>query len=122
DVKALLIGWHPSTVREGMRNTNDHVIDLATKYPNAFAGVLASLDTGAPDLAEVAKEAEVLLKSPKVRGFKFHPPDQGFYPSDRSYYGIWAVLQACDMPVMFLAGFSVVVVNNVGGRGIALEL
>src|SRR5436305_14836013 len=71
DVKALLIGWHPSTVTEGTRNTNDHVIDRATKYPNACAGVLASPDTGAPDLAEVAKEAEVLLNSPTVRACKF---------------------------------------------------
>jgi predicted TIM-barrel fold metal-dependent hydrolase len=121
DVKALLIGWHPSTVTEGTRNTNDHVIDLATKHPNAFAGVLASLDIGAPDLAEVAKEAEVLLKSPKVRGFKFHPPDQGFYPSDRRYYGIWEVLQAGGKPVMFHAGFTVLGANTDGGSGIALE-
>src|SRR5437763_13615418 len=78
DVKALLIGWHPSTVREGTRNSNDHVIDLATKYPNAFAGVLASLYTGAPDLGEVGKQAETLLKSRKGRVFKFHPSYQGF--------------------------------------------
>jgi len=26
DVKAPLIGWHPSTVKEGSQNSNEHVI------------------------------------------------------------------------------------------------
>ena len=121
DVKALLIGWHPSTVKEGVRNTNEHVIDLASKYPDAFAGVLASLDTGAANLDEVAKYAGELIKNPKVKGFKFHPPDQGFYPSDKKFYGIWEVLQAGGKPVMFHVGFTVLGANTDGGSGIALD-
>src|SRR5437773_1189163 len=70
DVKALLIGWHPSTVKEGIRNSNDHALDLAKKYPQAFTGVLASLDVAAPSLDEVAHSAEELLKNPLVKGFK----------------------------------------------------
>jgi predicted TIM-barrel fold metal-dependent hydrolase len=121
DVKALLIGWHPSTVSQGTPNTNDHVLDLATRFSNAFAGILASLDTGAPDLDEIASDAEMLIKNPNVKGFKFHPPDQGFYPSDRKYYGIWEVLQAGGKPVMFHVGFTVLGANTDGGTGIALD-
>src|SRR2546426_9085150 len=66
NVKALLIGWHPSTVKEGTRNSNEHVIDLAIKYPSAFAGILASLDTRAHDLGAVSRYAEELLKNPTV--------------------------------------------------------
>ena len=121
DVKALLIGWHPSTVTEGARNTNDHVMDLAGKYPDAFAGILASLDTSAPNLDEVAVYASELLKNPTVKGFKFHPPDQGFYPSDRKYYRIWEVLQAGNKPVMFHVGFTVLGANTDGGSGIGLD-
>ena len=121
DVKALLIGWHPSTVKEGARNTNDHVIDLAGKYPGAFAGILASLDTSAPNLGEVAVYARELVKNPTVKGFKFHPPDQGFYPSDRKYYGIWDILQAGGKPVMFHVGFTVLGANTDGGSGIGLD-
>jgi predicted TIM-barrel fold metal-dependent hydrolase len=121
DVQALLIGWHPSTVPEGVRNTNDHVIDLVNNYPNAFAGILASLDTNAPDLKAVAKHADALLKNPTVKGFKFHPPDQGFYPSDKKYYGIWEVLQAGAKPVMFHVGFTVLGANTDGGSGIGLD-
>src|SRR4029077_1749183 len=121
DVKALLIGWHPSTVTEGARNTNDHVLDLARRYPDAFAGILASLDTHAADLDGVAAYAKELIKNPTVKGFKFHPPDQGFYPSDRRYYGIWEVLQAGSKPVMFHVGFTVLGANTDGGSGIGLD-
>ena len=121
DVKALLIGWHPSTVTEGSRNSNQHVLVLVNKYPNAFAGVLASLDTSAQNLSEVAKYAEELVRNPNVKGFKFHPPDQGFYPNDKKFYDIWEVLQSGGKPVMFHVGFTVLGANTDGGSGIALE-
>lgn len=120
-VKALLIGWHPSTVAHGPRNTNEHVIELASRYPEAFAGVLASLDTGADDLDRVALRAQELASNPVVKGFKFHPPDQGFYPHDRRYYAIWEVLQAARKPAMFHMGFTVLGANTDGGSGIALD-
>ncbi|MEX0801866.1 MAG: amidohydrolase family protein [Candidatus Binatia bacterium] len=121
DVKALLIGWHPSTVKEGARNSNEHVIDLAASYPDAFAGVLASLDTNAANLDEIARYAEELLRHPSVKGFKFHPPDQGFYPSDKKFYKIWDILQSGNKPVMFHVGFTVLGANTDGGSGIALD-
>jgi predicted TIM-barrel fold metal-dependent hydrolase len=121
DVKALLIGWHPSTVKEGARNSNEHVIDLAVSYPDAFAGVLASLDIGAADLDKVASYAEELVRHDNVKGFKFHPPDEGFYPSDKRFYKIWEVLQSGNKPVMFHVGFTVLGANTDGGSGIALD-
>jgi uncharacterized protein len=121
DVQALLIGWHPSTVKEGARNTNDHVLDLVTKYPKSFGGVLASLDTNAQDLTAVARYAQELVHNPKVVGFKFHPPDQGFYPSDRKFYPIWEVIQAGSKPAMFHIGFTVLGANTDGGSGIGLD-
>jgi len=121
DVKALLIGWHPSTVTGGARNTNEHVIDLASKHPDAFAGILASLDTTAQDPTVVARHAEELVRNPKVKGFKFHPPAQGFYPNDKKFYSIWEALQAGNKPVMFHVGFTVLGANTDGGSGIALD-
>ena len=121
DVRALLIGWHPSTVPEGTRNSNDHVLELATSYAGAFAGILASLDTSAQNLDAVARYAEELARNPLVAGFKFHPPDQGFYPTDRKYYAIWEILQASGKPVMFHVGFTVLGAGTEGGSGIALD-
>jgi predicted TIM-barrel fold metal-dependent hydrolase len=121
EVEALLIGWHPSTVADGARNSNEHVIDLATQHSNVFPGILAALDTAAEDLAAEARYAEALLQQPKVLGFKFHPPDQGFFPDDRNFYPIWEVLQAGGKPVMFHVGFTVLGADTEGGSGIALE-
>jgi predicted TIM-barrel fold metal-dependent hydrolase len=121
DVKALLIGWHPSTVKGETRNTNEHVIDLVARYPESFAGVLAALDMNAANVDQAAKDAADLLRHPAVKGFKFHPPDQGFYPSDRKYGPIWEVLQRGGKPVMFHVGFTVLGANTDGGKGIALD-
>jgi uncharacterized protein len=121
EVKALLIGWHPSTVKDGTRNSNEHVIELVTKYPNAFAGVLASLNIGSQPVTELMEEAGALLKNPKVKGFKFHPPDQDFYPNDRKHYELWKLLEAGNKPVMFHTGFTVLGANQDGGKGIGLD-
>jgi uncharacterized protein len=121
DVKAPLIGWHPSTVKEGSRNSNEHVLELAASFPAAFPGILASLDIHADDLNAVVRYAEDLARNAKVLGFKFHPPDQGFYPNERRLYPIWEVLQGSGKPVMFHVGFTVLGANTDGGSGIALD-
>lgn len=120
-VKALLIGWHPSTVREGPRVTNEYVLDLVKKYPDSFAGALVSLDMEGEKFDERVRQAEELLTNSNVKGFKFHPPDQGFYPDDRKYYGLWEVLEAGNKPVMFHTGFTVLGADSDGGKGIALD-
>lgn len=120
-VKGLLIAWHPSTVEEGPRLTNEYVLDLVSKYPEAFAGVLAGLDMEGENSNERIRQAEELLRNPLVKGFKFHPPDQGFYPNERDHYGLWEILAAGKKPVMFHTGFTVLGANSDGGKGIALD-
>ncbi len=120
-VKALLIGWHPSTVKDGKRNSNEHVIELVTRHPTAFAGVLASLNVGSQSTPELIEEAKSLLKNPAVKGFKFHPPDQNFYPNDPKHYDLWELLEAGNKPVMFHTGFTVLGANQDGGKGIGLD-
>jgi len=120
-VKALLIGWHPSTVTQGPRVTNGYVMELVSTYPDAFAGVLAALDMRGENSDARVKEAEELLTNPLVKGFKFHPPDQGFYPHDRNYYRLWEILEAGKKPVMFHTGFTVLGADTNGGKGIALD-
>jgi predicted TIM-barrel fold metal-dependent hydrolase len=120
-VQALLIGWHPSTVRDGVRNDNDYVLRLARAHPEAFAGVLAAVDMRDDNSADRLERAAALAGNPDVAGFKFHPPDQGFYPSDRKHYELWEILAAAGKPVMFHAGFTVLGANQDGGDGIGLD-
>jgi uncharacterized protein len=62
-----------------------------------------------------------LIRHPKVKGFKFHPPDEAFYPNDKKFYNIWEVLQSGNKPVMFHVGFTVLGANTDGGSGIGLD-
>lgn len=121
DVSALLIGWHPSTVRDGAKNSNEYVLQLASAHPQTFAGVLASLDMGDEQSATRLTQAKELALNSLVKGFKFHPPDQGFYPNDKKYYALWEILAATEKPVMFHTGFTVLGANSDGGSGIGLD-
>ena len=97
------------------------MLDLAAQFPQTFPGILASLDTHAEDLSAVARYAEDLVRNPIVKGFKFHPPDQGFYPNDKRFYDIWEIIQASGKPALFHVGFTVLGANTDGGSGIALD-
>jgi predicted TIM-barrel fold metal-dependent hydrolase len=121
EAKALVIGWHPSTVTDGARNTNDYVLGLAAGFAHAFAGVLASLDMGEEGADRRIAAANTLADNPLVKGFKFHPPDQGFSPADRRHYALWELLEASGKPVMFHTGFTVLGADSDGGKGIALD-
>ncbi len=121
DAKALIIAWHPSTVTAEPHVTNEYTIELTKRYPDAFAGVLAALDMSGENSDERVIHAEKLLKDSRVKGFKFHPPDQGFYPNDRKFYSLWEVLAASKKPVMFHTGFTVLGANSDGGKGIGLD-
>ena len=108
-------------MQEGTKNSNEYVLQLAAAHPQTFAGVLASLAMGDDKPSERLTRAEELAINPLVRGFKFHPPDQGFYPNDRKYYALWEILAATGKPVMFHTGFTVLGANSDGGSGIALD-
>jgi predicted TIM-barrel fold metal-dependent hydrolase len=71
--------------------------------------------------AERLRQAAELAANPLVKGFKFHPPDQGFYPNDGKYYELWEMLAASEKPVMFHTGFTVLGADREGGDGIGLD-
>lgn len=121
EAKALVIGWHPSTVTEGAGNSNEYVLGLAAGFAQAFAGVLAALDMREASSGERIAVAKTWAENPLVKGFKFHPPDQGFYPADRRHYPLWEFLEASGKPVMFHTGFTVLGADSEGGKGIALD-
>ena len=51
-----------------------------------------------------AQEARRLIEHLGVRGFKFHPPLQAFYPNDRSAYVLYEVIAEAGLPAMFHTG------------------
>jgi predicted TIM-barrel fold metal-dependent hydrolase len=68
-----------------------------------------------------AREARRLAESFGVRGFKFHPNLQGFFPNDPSAYPLYEAIQALGLPAIFHTGQTGIGARVRRGGGIRLK-
>jgi uncharacterized protein len=97
---------------------NDDVADFAAENSDimlAFASVDPTRGKGAVD------EADRLIKTGKIRGFKLHPPLQNFHANDKIAYPFYEVVAAAKLPVIFHTGHSGIGTGQPGGGGIRLK-
>ena len=66
-------------------------------------------------------EARRLIAEHGVRGFKFHPNVQGFFPNDRMAYPLYEVIEEAGLPALFHTGHSGVGSGLPGGGGVRLK-
>ncbi|HSR25937.1 MAG TPA: amidohydrolase family protein [Candidatus Eisenbacteria bacterium] len=66
------------------------------------------------------REAERLIAA-GARGFKFHPPEQAFWPNDRRFYELYEVIGAHRLPALLHTGQTAVGQGAPGGGGIRLK-
>ena len=66
-------------------------------------------------------EARRLIADHGVRGFKFHPNVQAFFPNDRMAYPLYEVIEEAGLPALFHTGHSGVGSGLPGGGGIRLK-
>jgi hypothetical protein len=66
------------------------------------------------------REARQLIKD-GVRGFKFHPTLQGFFPDDRIAYPLYEVIAEHKLPCIFHSGHSGIGTGMPGGGGLKLK-
>lgn len=67
------------------------------------------------------EQAERLISEYGVRGFKFHPSTQGFYPNDRSAYPLYEVIASHGLVSLFHTGQTGVGAGQPGGGGVRLK-
>jgi hypothetical protein len=67
------------------------------------------------------EEARRLIADHGVRGFKFHPNLQGFFPNDRMAYPLYEVIAEAGLPALFHTGHSGIGSGLPGGGGIRLK-
>jgi len=67
------------------------------------------------------REARRLLKDGVIRGFKFHPTLQGFFPNDRMAYPLYEVIAEHKLPAIFHSGHSGMGTGMPGGGGLRLK-
>ena len=68
-----------------------------------------------------AREARRLIADYNVRGFKFHPSLQGFFPNDRLAYPLYEVIAEARLPAIFHTGHSGIGTGMRGGGGVRLK-
>ncbi|HVV92197.1 MAG TPA: amidohydrolase family protein [Hyphomicrobiales bacterium] len=67
------------------------------------------------------REAVKLIEEYGVRGFKFHPTTQGFFPNDPMAYPLYEVIQDAGLPALFHTGQTGAGAGAPGGFGLRLK-
>ena len=68
-----------------------------------------------------ARQARRLVAEHGMRGFKFHPNLQAFFPNDRHAYPIYEAIAEAGVPALFHTGHSGIGAGLPGGGGIRLK-
>jgi predicted TIM-barrel fold metal-dependent hydrolase len=98
--------------------TNEEVAELAHQHADV-AIPFASINPHRG--AEGVKQARRLIREFKVKGFKFHPSVQEFYPNDRLAYPLYEAIAEAKLPALFHTGQTGVGAQTPGGGGIRLK-
>jgi predicted TIM-barrel fold metal-dependent hydrolase len=97
---------------------NEEVAELAAENADVMIP-FASIDPGRG--AAGVREARRLIESYGVKGFKFHPQFQEFFPDDRAAYPLYEVIAEAGLPALFHTGHSGMGTGMPGGGGIRLK-
>jgi predicted TIM-barrel fold metal-dependent hydrolase len=98
--------------------SNEEIAELASVASDVLIP-FASIDPHRG--AEGVAYARGLIEEHGVRGFKFHPSDQGFYPNDRLAYPLYEVIAGAGLPALFHSGQTGVGAGQRGGGGVRLK-
>jgi uncharacterized protein len=97
---------------------NEEVEEVAAEHPDVIIP-FASIDPARGRAG--ARQARRLVTGHGVRGFKFHPSVQGFFPNDRSAYVLYEVIEELGLPAVFHTGQTGIGAGAPGGGGIRLK-
>ncbi|HEX8330518.1 MAG TPA: amidohydrolase family protein [Hymenobacter sp.] len=100
------------------RIPNEEIAEAALANPDVMIA-FASIDPHKGRMG--VREAKRLIDDFGVKGFKFHPTVQGFYPNDRMAYQLYEVIAAAGLPMLFHSGHSGFGSGVRGGGGLRLE-
>src|SRR6185369_2028757 len=100
------------------RVANEEVAEMAAEHNDVLIP-FASIDPAKGKMG--AREARRLISDYGVRGFKFHPSSQGFYPNDRKAYVLYEAIAEAKLPALFHTGQTGAGAGAPGGMGIRLK-
>ena len=100
------------------RIPNEEVVDAARDNADIMIA-FASIDPHKGIMG--AREARDLIEGGIVKGFKFHPTCQGFFPNDPMAYKLYEVIAEHKLPAIFHTGHSGMGTGLRGGGGLRLK-
>ncbi|MDX1562600.1 MAG: amidohydrolase family protein [Gammaproteobacteria bacterium] len=98
--------------------SNEEVAEIAAENSDIMIP-FASIDPARG--RDGIREAKRLIADYGVKGFKFHPQYQEFFPNDRSAYPLYEVIAEAKLPALFHTGHSGMGTGMRGGGGIRLK-
>ncbi len=120
--RKLKMGFVVFTVDAGKnpsrKITNEEIAELAHKHSDV-AIPFASINPHRGE--EGVRAAKRLITDYKVKGFKFHPSVQEFFPNDRMAYPLYEVIAEAKLPALFHTGQTGVGAGTPGGGGIRIK-
>jgi predicted TIM-barrel fold metal-dependent hydrolase len=117
-LKMAFVVFTVDSPREPRKISNEEIAELA--YENSDVAIpFASISPHRG--AEGVTAARRLIRDYKVRGFKFHPSVQEFFPNDRLAYPLYEVIAEAKLPALFHTGQTGVGAKTRGGGGIRLK-
>ena len=96
---------------------NEEIAEAAAANPDVLIP-FASVDPARPDAVIRARR---LIADHGVKGFKFHPNLQEFFPNDRAAYPLYEAIAEAGLPALFHTGHSGIGTGVPGGGGLRLK-
>ncbi|WP_153505578.1 amidohydrolase family protein [Cumulibacter manganitolerans] len=98
--------------------SSEEIADQVAKYDDTLIA-FGSVDPLQGDKA--IEQAIKLVNDHGVRGFKFHPGMQDFYPNDERFYPLFAEIDKLGVPIISHTGQTGIGAGMPGGAGIKLR-
>lgn len=95
----------------------EEILAAASSHPDLIIP-FASVD---PRRGRAGLDRATRLIERGVRGFKFQPSTQGFYPNDPAYYPLYGLISEAGLPAIFHTGQTGMGAGMRGGAGIRLK-
>ncbi len=118
DIVGVLLAWDAETATKLKPLSNDEVAEIVGRYPKQFIG-FASVDPWKGERA--VEEIERAITQLGLKGAKFHPGIQAFYPHDTRFYKLYGKINTLGVPALFHTGTSGLGAGMPGGMGIKLD-
>jgi predicted TIM-barrel fold metal-dependent hydrolase len=99
--------------------SNDYVAGVVARHPDVFVAGFGSVDPWKGKQA--VTEAQRCVRELGMKGFKFKPDAQAFYPNDRRFYPLWETLNELETIALFHVGTTGLGVGHPGAGGFKLS-